>query len=329
MRIGLTLQDLVRVGLAAAADPMGELTGSLQVLQRRDGGRHAASAAFNRWRHRVWQGLPEPASVLLWLCRPDAPVPEFLLPAAGRYDLESGLAAVLGTDPVRLKAALRTAPVERDLPGWAAALADGDTAGLPRLVQAMQDYHDLALAPCWDVVCAQVDADLGMRTQVLLHGGIDALLTGLRPKVRWAAPVLETDDRIDGTLPSEGTGLLVVPTYFSVAPALVPSFPGGTPRLHHPCVRHAAHPAGFAGPSGRKGPGNALAALLGPTRAAALTILAVGCSTSELAARLGVTPSAASKHTTVLRRAGLIITHRERNTVLHSLTPLGSALLDS
>ncbi|MDQ7807233.1 winged helix-turn-helix domain-containing protein [Amycolatopsis sp. A133] len=329
MRIGLTLQDLVRTRLAAAADPMGELTGSLQVLQRRDGGRHAASAAFTRWRHRVRQGLPDSASVLLWLCRPDAPVPEFLLPAAGRYDLESGLAAVLKTDAVNLKTALRTAPAGRDLPAWAAALADGDTAGLPRLVQALQDYHEIALAPCWDVVCAQVDADLGMRTQVLLHGGIDALLTGLRPKVRWTAPVLETDDRIAGTLPSEGTGLLVVPTYFSVGPALVPPAPGGIPRLHHPCVRHAVHPAGFAGRGARKAPGNALADLLGPTRAAALTILAVGCSTSELAARLGVTPSAASKHTTVLRRAGLIITHRERNTVLHSLTPLGSALLDS
>ncbi|MEU4250752.1 winged helix-turn-helix domain-containing protein [Amycolatopsis sp. NPDC026612] len=329
MRIGLTLPDLVRVALAAAADPMGELTASLQVLQRRDGGRQAASAAFNRWRHRVWQGLPDSASVLMWLCRPDAPIPEFLLPAAGRYDLESGLAAVLKTESVSLKVALRTAPVERDLPAWAAALADGDTAGLPRLVQALQEYHDLAVAPCWDIVCAQVDADLGMRTQVLLHGGVEALLTGLRPKVHWAAPVLETDDGIAGTVPSEGTGLLVVPTYFSVGPALVPPSPGGTPRLHYPCVRHAVHPAGFASPSARRAPGNALAALLGPTRAAALTVLAVGCSTSELAARLGVTPSAASKHTTVLRRAGLIITHRERNTVLHSLTPLGSALLDS
>jgi hypothetical protein len=328
VRIELTLQDLIRVGLAAAADPMGELASSLQVLQRRDGGRNAASSAFNRWRYRVWQGLPDSAAVLMWLCRPDAPVPEFLLPAAGRYDLESGLAAVLKTDPVSLKAALRTAPVDRDLPAWAAALADGDPAGLPRLVQAMQDYHDLAVAPGWDVVCAQVDADLGMRTQLLLHGGVDALLTGLRPKVRWTAPVLETDDRIPETLPSEGTGLLLVPTYFSVCPALVPVAPGGTPRLHYPCVRQAAHPAGFDR-GVRRSPANALANLLGPTRAAALTVLAVGCSTSELAARLGVTPSAVSKHTTVLRRAGLIITHRERNTVLHSLTPLGSALLDS
>jgi DNA-binding transcriptional ArsR family regulator len=328
VRIELTLQDLIRVGLAAAADPMGELAASLQVLQRRDGGRNAASSAFNRWRHRVWQGLPESAAVLMWLCRPDAPLPEFLLPAAGRYDLESGLVAVLKTESTSLKTALRTAPADRELPGWAAAFADGDTAGLPRLVQAMQDYHDLALAPGWDFVCAQVDADLGMRTQVLLHGGVDALLTGLRPTVRWTAPTVETDDRTAVELVSEGTGLLLVPTYFSVCPTLIPPAPGGIPRLHYPCVRQTAHAAGYDR-AVRKAPGNALADLLGPTRAAALTVLAVGCSTSELAARLGVTPSAVSKHTTVLRRAGLIITHRERNTVLHSLTPLGSALLDS
>jgi DNA-binding transcriptional ArsR family regulator len=42
-----------------------------------------------------------------------------------------------------------------------------------------------------------------------------------------------------------------------------------------------------------------------------------------------VTPSAISRHTTVLRQAGLIITRRDRNTALHSLTPLGTALLDS
>jgi DNA-binding transcriptional ArsR family regulator len=329
MRLELSVPDLVRISLAAVADPMAELAASLQVLQRRDGGRTAASAAFNRWRHRVWQGLPDSASVLLWLCRPDAPLPEFLLPAAGRYDLESGLAALLRTEPASLKSALRTAPADRELPAWAAAFADGDTTGLPRLVQAVQDYHDLALAPGWDFTCAQVDADLGMRTQVLLHGGADALLTGLRPLVRWAAPVLEAGDGIPGELASEGTGLLLVPTYFSVCPALVPPAPGGTPRLLYPCVRQAVPAPGLdRAAAARKAPAHALADLLGPTRAAALTLLAVGCSTSELAARLGVTPSAASKHTTVLRRAGLIITHRERNTVLHSLTPLGNALLD-
>jgi DNA-binding transcriptional ArsR family regulator len=40
-----------------------------------------------------------------------------------------------------------------------------------------------------------------------------------------------------------------------------------------------------------------------------------------------VTPTTASHHTNVLRDAGLITSHRHANTVLHTLTPLGAALL--
>ena len=323
MRVELSLQDLTRIGLAAAPDPLGELACSLQVLQRRDG----AAAAFNRWRHRVWQGLPESAPVLLWLCRPDAPIPEFLVPAAGRYELEHGLAAVAKTDPLRLKTGLRHLLVNHDLPAWASGLPDGDTAGLPRLVQAMRDYFEFALAPGWDTVRAQVEADLGMRAQLVVRGGADALLSSLRPMVRWLAPVLEADDLVVGEWGSRGCGLVLLPTCFATGPSIVPAANGGPARLLYPAVRQLTHTPPPCRP--RRAPGHALADLLGPTRAAALTILAVGCSTSELAARLGVSPSAVSKHTTVLREAGLISTHRDRNTVLHSLTPLGSALLDA
>ena len=321
MRVELTLQDLTRVRLAAAADPMGELTASLQLLQRRDGGQQNGLV---RWRHRIWQGLGESAPLLLWLCRPDAPVPEFLLPAAGRYELEPGLAAVLKTDSASLKTDLRHAPLD-GLPTWASGLPDGDTTVLPRLVQALGEYFELALTPAWETARAQVAADLAMRTQLLLRGGVDALLASLRPAIRWLSPALEADDAIAGSWCSQGTGLLLVPTFFAACPALVPASSGGTARLHYPPGRHLTTPA----VAGRHAPAAALADLLGPTRAAALAILAVACSTTELAARLGVTPSAVSKHTTVLRQAGLILTHRDRNTVLHSLTPLGSALLES
>ena len=37
--------------------------------------------------------------------------------------------------------------------------------------------------------------------------------------------------------------------------------------------------------------------------------------------------AAASQHATVLRKAGLIITHRQGSSVLHVLTPLGADLL--
>lgn len=71
-----------------------------------------------------------------------------------------------------------------------------------------------------------------------------------------------------------------------------------------------------------------LAALLGRTRAKALRAVAAGCTTTELARALGVAPPTASEHATVLRTARLISTRRHRNAVLHTLTPLGAALLD-
>jgi DNA-binding MarR family transcriptional regulator len=70
--------------------------------------------------------------------------------------------------------------------------------------------------------------------------------------------------------------------------------------------------------------------LLGRTRTVVLTTIAEnqGCSTKELAARAGITPASASEHATLLREAGLIRSPGHRNSVLHSLTPLGLALLN-
>lgn len=56
-------------------------------------------------------------------------------------------------------------------------------------------------------------------------------------------------------------------------------------------------------------------------------MLADGCTTGELARRLDISPAGASQHATVLRRAGLVLSTRRRNLVLHTLTPLGRALL--
>ena len=72
----------------------------------------------------------------------------------------------------------------------------------------------------------------------------------------------------------------------------------------------------------------ALVALLGATRAAALEAIEYGCTTSGLADLLGVSPPTASYHVTVLRDAGLITTYRRGTTVLHTVSPLGTALLN-
>jgi DNA-binding transcriptional ArsR family regulator len=70
-----------------------------------------------------------------------------------------------------------------------------------------------------------------------------------------------------------------------------------------------------------------LVSLLGRIRAECLRALAIPRSTSQLADCLGVSVGTASKQATVLRDAQLVTSRRSGNAVIHSLTPLGTALL--
>ncbi|WP_420807874.1 ArsR/SmtB family transcription factor [Amycolatopsis antarctica] len=70
-----------------------------------------------------------------------------------------------------------------------------------------------------------------------------------------------------------------------------------------------------------------MCALVGRTRAAVLNALSDSSTTGELAERLGISAAGVSQHTGVLRSAGLITTRRNRNSVMHSITPLGVSLI--
>jgi DNA-binding IclR family transcriptional regulator len=52
-----------------------------------------------------------------------------------------------------------------------------------------------------------------------------------------------------------------------------------------------------------------------------------GATTTQIARRAGTSLTSASRHTTTLRNAGLLRSDRDGVTVLHTLTPLGKALL--
>jgi DNA-binding transcriptional ArsR family regulator len=113
-------------------------------------------------------------------------------------------------------------------------------------------------------------------------------------------------------------------------------FVGQLPSLHTEPTDCTAMPWLVLPPTGgrmeprqlwRKPRGAALAALVGRNRAAVLRTIADGCSTTELADRVGISLAAASQHASILRDAGLITTHRQGSAVLHVLTPLGVELL--
>jgi DNA-binding transcriptional ArsR family regulator len=205
----------------------------------------------------------------------------------------------------------------------------GSAAGLDRLAALLAVSYDLAVAPHWPVMRAHLDAERATRARILADGGIDLLFATLHPSLRWRPPVLELPGPraesagvIDCRL--AGRGLDVVPSVFcrDTPEAYLPA-DDGPGVLIYPVPDHAT---ALREPSGDVPDG--LAGLVGPTRAAVLAALAGGSTTGEVARRLRISPAGASQHATVLRRAGLILSTRRGNSVLHTLTPLGTALLD-
>jgi DNA-binding transcriptional ArsR family regulator len=96
--------------------------------------------------------------------------------------------------------------------------------------------------------------------------------------------------------------------------------------LIYPLLRRMEDAAALWTPRRAANP-SALARLLGKTQAAVLAAIADTCTTTELAHRVGISLPTASHHTGILRDAGLVVSRRSGNTVVHRLTPLGADLL--
>jgi DNA-binding transcriptional ArsR family regulator len=331
LKIYFSGEDILRTRMAPAADPVWELILSLHLLQGR-----SRDPLMANWRRSVARGLRQDIAsdhlrLLFALNPPRGYFPDFLTPYASVDGFEAGLDAVRGTPTGLLQRDLTVLASENSLPSSATALARGDSAALLHLTDSMQQYRSLAIDPYWDRIQAAVEADRTRRARALLDGGVEGLLTSLRPAMRWEAGVLEVRDYPDSReLHLDGRGLLLVPSFFCARTPVALLDPALPPVLVYPVDRLGGLAA--ADGSGPAAPGNgreALAALLGRTRAAVLQVSDEGCTTGEVARRLNISPAAASQHTTVLRNAGLLVSQRDRNTVLHTLTPLGRAMLDA
>jgi DNA-binding transcriptional ArsR family regulator len=197
----------------------------------------------------------------------------------------------------------------------------------PQVVKDLGAFYRSAIAPYWKRIAGRLEVDRAARGQLLLSGGVDKLMSTLHPSLRWESPVLE----VPGSGPDvviEKDGLLLVPALFlhSRQPVLfADNEDAERPMLAYPIpVKQTwGAPLWDVGESNE----HALGALLGRTRAAVLRALTDSCTTTELGERVGISAAAASQHTGVLRKAGLITTIRTFNKVQHALTPLGSALL--
>ncbi|MCP3783120.1 winged helix-turn-helix domain-containing protein [Micromonospora sp. A3M-1-15] len=332
LKVVFSREDILLTRVAPAADPVWELVLSLHLLQGR-----GRDPLLTEWRRTVAHGLrtdsvAERYRLLLALNPPRGYFPDFLTPYASKDGLEAGLEAVRGTPADMLRRDLTLLAEENALPSSASALARGEPEVLRHLTDSMLRYQSLAVTPYWSRIQAAVEADRARRARAMLDGGAEGLLASLRPSMRWDGGVLEVLDYPDSReLHLDGRGLLLVPSFFCARTPVALLDPSLPPVLVYPVDRlgglmpEAGSGAGRADAAQRE----ALAALLGRTRAGVLEAADEGCTTGEVARRLRISAAAASQHTTVLRNAGLLVSHRDRNTVLHTLTPLGRAVLDA
>jgi DNA-binding transcriptional ArsR family regulator len=320
VRIIFTERDLARVRLADEPHILSEVTFSARALRCRD------VSGFEPWRGDTRGRLTPRMRPLLELVPAHGWIPDFLEPApAGR--LPGALGVVRAVTAAEVDFDLARIAAERRPPPAAQALAADQKQALDRLAEAVLTYHHVAVAPYWQPIAAAFDAARAARARTLTDGGLDLLLASLHPRIRWNPPVLELVGYRDGErLDLDGRGLLISLGVLAPVPRAseFTTAGGRVPLLLAPIRERPS----LAALDANGVPAAGLAALLGRTRARALRAITVGCTTTELARALGVAPNTASEHATVLRNARLISTRRHRNAVLHTLTPLGAALLE-
>ena len=330
LKIFFTSGDLARITVLPAPDPVWELVLSMFRLR----GRHL-DPALSAWREAALAELrrPDPARAGL---PHDLSLPFALLPMRGYFadfltpshavgaSLSDALEAIRATPVPLIRRDVDLLAKEPPLPASAAALANGDTAAMTTLIDTMRSYFEVALAPAWHRVESAFHGERTRLGQAVLTDGVAGLLDNLSPLMRWVDGVLHVTYPVDQELRLGGRGLVLVPSYFCWRQPVTLRDPERAPVLVYPVAR----PHGWTTPDGvERDPRGPLGALLGRNRAAVLAAVGAGCSTSELAGRVGVSIAAASQHATVLRNAGLLTSHRRRHTMMHTLTPLGVAML--
>jgi DNA-binding transcriptional ArsR family regulator len=335
LRIHFTDRDLARVEVASGLDPLWETLLAAQQLSPAARGGHAA---FGDWRQRARAELADARlGGALRAVQTLAPAragyfPDFLTPGASAAGLAGGLDALRGTPRGILADEMARTFRRRTVHPWCRDIARGDRAALAELADGVALLYRTVIAPGWSAAEAMVESDRAVRARALRDGGVHGLLASLAPYARWEPPTLSVLYPQRRELPLCGRGLRLVPSRFCCRTPIAladPTLPqvlvypvgGAAPAGHG----HGGHGHGGHGHGGHRA--RALATLLGRTRARVLLALASSATTGELAVRLAVSAATASGHVSALREAGLVMSHRRGGSVVHTLAPLGTALL--
>jgi DNA-binding transcriptional ArsR family regulator len=200
-------------------------------------------------------------------------------------------------------------------------LAD-PAAALELLVTRLHEAWDVLVAPFWPRIRTLLARDVEERSRTLAERGLRTALDELDPRIRWTPRGLAVDNQDRDVVNVGERGLVLMPSaYMWPKVATVVDEPW-QPTIIYP-ARGVAEL--WQAPTIAS---DALARLLGRTRALVLTSLERPLSTSALAALIEVSPAGASRHLLALRDAGLIAGARHGHEVRYARTSLGSELLN-
>jgi DNA-binding transcriptional ArsR family regulator len=300
-----------------AISPLNELVLSLRTL--RDPGRFPLQLPWLRSTGPARAGLD--LELLGALTNESLWTPDFLTPRPytplGRIDDELAAltrtpAGVVRADLAEIHPAMLP-PVLRGRPDKV----------LDCVLAALRDYWEACFEPYWARMRTVLEADVVYRGRVTAQAGLAAMFAGIDPHVRLDGTVLRIRLRSDHSYRTStaGRGLTLTPSLFSRRGA-VPISPEEPPHIMYP-----ARGLGTLWETQTTTPPTALVGLIGRARAQLLRLLETPTSSTELAVRLDVTPTAVNQHLRALRAAGLLISARHGRSILYRRSDLGDRVL--
>ena len=329
------MADLAATGFAIS--PLSETVRAVQLLAKRE--TPAVNAPWVRWARNElgWRPLRLPR---LWpLIVNGLPThPEFQAPAleVRMPELGAELARLCAPPAAAVRASLHRVWEGHPWPESARELAARPRESLAEIAAEIGECYDRLIAPHWERIRPVLEADIAYRASLLAGGGARSLFSDLHPDLHWSGGTLTLTDADQGPSPFKITlgpdGVVLMPSIFNW-PQVSPSRATSTQTIMLYPARGAATVwegsawAGSAWAGEGAGREEAAEALLGAPRVRLLTALRCPATTTALARRLGVTPSAVSQHLAVLHRGGLVDKRRSGRAVLYRTTALGLALL--
>ncbi|MER7439207.1 ArsR/SmtB family transcription factor [Micromonospora avicenniae] len=277
-------------------------------------------------RARVTVRRPEVAErvrPLRALARRGCWLPDFLTPAARpNVEMAEQLDQIAATPPAVVVQDLLATTPRRPLNAFGQALLADPRGLLPQLVDAVRVWYDEAIAPDWPRMRALLDADVAYRAAQLAEGGAGRFFEQLHPSLRWLGDRVVSDDPFERDFDLRGRGLTLNPTLFTGHQVLWNLLEDSLPAGAYPVRAVGTLWEATAPP-----PGDSLARVVGPGRAALLHLLETATTTTDLARLTAMSAGGVSQHLAALHAAGLVSRSRQGRHVLYRNTDAARVLL--